>query len=292
VAIVDFIARTAAGSPRISMMRRRHFLALASAGLLAPAARAGSAVPRSPFIEELTWIEVRDAVAAGAIVGIVPTGGSEENGPHMAIGKHNLIVRHCAGEIARRLGNALVAPVLAYVPEGSFDPPADNMALPGTIGVTEPTFAAILRDAAASLALAGMKLVCFLGDHGLSQRMQEHEAAALSRLWRKRGIRVANLGRYYAASGEREFLLARGYSDAEIGDHAGLLDTAELMAVDPGAVRPALLSPAAWPRDRTGASGDPSRATAALGAQLLELKIAAAVAEARALIASMASGGA
>jgi creatinine amidohydrolase/Fe(II)-dependent formamide hydrolase-like protein len=272
-------------------MRRRHFLALAAAGMLVPAARAAAAAPRSPFIEDLTWIEVRDAVAAGAIVGIVPTGGSEENGPHMAIGKHNLIVRYCAGEIARRLGNALVAPVLAYVPEGSFDPPADNMALPGTIGVSEPTFAAILRDAATSLALAGMKLVCFLGDHGLSQRMQDDVAAELSRVWRARGIRVANLGRYYAANGEREWLLAHGYSDAEIGDHAGLLDTAELMAVDPGAVRAALLSPATWPRDRTGASGDPTRATAALGAQLLELKIAAAVAETRALVATIGPGG-
>jgi creatinine amidohydrolase len=272
-------------------MHRRHFLALASAGLMLPAAPAAAATQTSVFIEDLTWIEVRDAIRAGAIVGIVPTGGSEENGPHMAIGKHNIIVRYCAGEIARGLGNALVAPVLAYVPEGGFDPPTENMTLPGTVGVSEPTFAAILRDAATSLALAGIKLVCFLGDHGLGQRAQDDVASTLSGLWRERGIRVANLGRYYAANGEREWLEAHGYSKAEIGDHAGLLDTAEVMAIDPGAVRPALLSPKTWPAGQTGAVGDPTRATAALGAKLLELKIATGIAETRELLAGLSRGG-
>jgi creatinine amidohydrolase len=271
-------------------MDRRHFLVLAAAGLALPAARPAAAAPRSPFIEELTWIEVRDAVQAGATTAIVPTGGSEENGPHMAIGKHNLIVRHCAGEIARRLGNTLVAPVVSYVPEGNFDPPSDNMMLPGTIGVSEPTFAAILREAVHSLVLSGFTLVCFIGDHGLSQTVQAQVAAALTRQWRKSGIRVATIERYYAAAGEEAWLKANGYTAAEIGLHAGLLDTAELMAVDPDAVRQALLSPKSWPEGRTGVSGDPTRASAALGKTLLEFKIAAAVAEMRALMEAAPRG--
>jgi creatinine amidohydrolase/Fe(II)-dependent formamide hydrolase-like protein len=266
-------------------MRRRNFLAAAAASLAA-AARADDPAPPSPFIEDMTWIELRDAVHAGATTALVPTGGSEANGPQLAIGKHNLIVRHCAAAIARRLGTVLVAPVLAYVPEGNFDPPDGNMTLPGTIGVSEPTFAAILRDAATSLALAGMKTICFLGDHGLSQRTQEAVAASLTQAWRGRGIRVANLSRYYAANGESEWLAAHGFAAAQIGDHAGLLDTAELMAAEPAAVRAALLSPKAWPVGVTGASGDPSLATAAIGEQLLELKIATGVAEIRAVLAA------
>jgi len=267
-------------------MRRRNFLAFAAASLAAAAARADESAPPSPFIEEMTWIELRDAVHAGATTAIVPTGGSEANGPQLAIGKHNLIVRYCAGAIARRLGTVLVAPVIAYVPEGNFDPPDGNMTLPGTIGVSEPTFAAILRDAATSLTLAGMKTICFLGDHGLSQRTQEAVAASLTQAWRGRGIRVANLGRYYATNGESEWLAARGFAAAEIGDHAGLLDTAELMAADPTAVRTALLSPKTWPAGITGASGDPSLATAAIGNQLLELKIATGAAELRAVLSA------
>jgi creatinine amidohydrolase len=271
-------------------MRRRCFIALGMAGLglaLMPGARAAAAAPRSRFIEELTWIEVRDAIAQGAFVAILPTGGSEQNGPHMAIGKHNVIVRYTAGEIAARLGNALVAPVLAYVPEGGFDPPQGHMNYPGTVGVSQPTFAAILREAATGLALAGFKLICFVGDHGDSQAAQQRVAATLTRLWRRRGIAVANLGRYYAANGEAAWLTAHGLDGGETVRHAGLVDTSELMAIAPEEVRDALLSPASWPPGDTGAGGNPSRASRALGAQLLELKIAAGVAEAREVLARL-----
>jgi creatinine amidohydrolase/Fe(II)-dependent formamide hydrolase-like protein len=269
-------------------MQRRHVLVLGTAGLIAcaaPPCRAAAAAAGSRFIADLTWIELRDAIAAGAQVALVPTGGSEQNGPHMAIGKHNRIVEHCAGEIARRIGNVLVAPVLPYVPEGSFDPPSGNMALSGTIGLSEPAFAAVLGDTARSLALAGFKLVCFLGDHGQSQAPQRSVAAALTREWQSRGIRVANLERYYAANGQEAWLRARGFTAAEIGTHAGLVDTAELMAVAPNMVRADRLSPKTWPRGPSGVQGDPTRATAAIGAVLIEMKIAAAAAELRALLA-------
>ena len=86
--------------------------------LLASSALAAE-VPDTVFIEELTWTEVRDAIKAGKTTIIFPTGGTEQNGPHMVLGKHNFVVKHAAEQIARRLGNALVAPVLAYVPEGT-----------------------------------------------------------------------------------------------------------------------------------------------------------------------------
>jgi len=274
-------------------MDRRHVLALGMAGLglgCAVPARA-AATPAGRFIEDLTWIELRDRVAAGAIVVLVPTGGSEQNGPHMAIGKHNRIVRHCAGAIAGRLGNALVAPVLPYVPEGGIDPPEGNMRLPGTIGLRPATFAAVLREVAQSLAHAGFKLICFIGDHGQSQTAQEEVAQALTREWQRDGVRAASLRRYYAQNGGADWLKAQGFTAAEIGSHAGLLDTAELMAVAPDDIRTALLSPAAWPAGFSGAEGDPTRASAALGARLLELKIEAGVAEVQELLAAGARRG-
>ena len=96
--------------------------------------------PNSVFLEELTWVELRDAVAAGKTTAIVPTGGTEQNGPHMVLGKHNFLVKHKAGEIAKRLGNAIVAPVLAYVPEGDIPgpkPAAGHMRFPGTITIPQ-----------------------------------------------------------------------------------------------------------------------------------------------------------
>src|ERR671924_1449954 len=67
------------------------------------------------FIEEMTWLEVRDAMKAGKTTVIVPTGGVEQNGPYLATGKHNYILRGTAEAIARKLGDALVAPIVAFV---------------------------------------------------------------------------------------------------------------------------------------------------------------------------------
>src|SRR5262249_39783469 len=94
----------------------------------------------SVFVEELTWMEVRDALKAGKTTVIVPTGGVEQNGPYLATGKHNYILRGTAEAIARKLGDALVAPVVAFVPEGDIDPPTGHMKYPGTISLTEDTY--------------------------------------------------------------------------------------------------------------------------------------------------------
>src|SRR5262249_713839 len=78
----------------------------------------------SIFIEELTWLEVRDALRAGKTTAIIATGGVEMNGPYLATGKHNYILRATTEAIARKLGDALVAPIVPFVPEGEIDPPS------------------------------------------------------------------------------------------------------------------------------------------------------------------------
>ena len=288
----DILTRPGAPVPAPVQPLRRRFLMLglatASSALVLRRAALAAVPPRSLFLEDLTWTEIRAAVASGITVALIPTGGTEQNGPHMELGKHNMIIRYTAGAIAKRLGDALVAPVISYVPEGRFDPPQGHLRFPGTLGVSDATFAAVLHDAATSLAFAGFKLICFVGDHGGSQPVQAQVAAQLTQAWRSRGIRVANLGRYYAANGQEGWLKAHGFAAAEIGTHAGLLDTAELLAIDPAGVRAGLLSPRQWPFGTTGAAGDPSRATPAVGQALLELKVQAGVAEAREILAEMA----
>ena len=92
---------------------------------------AAQAAPPSVQLEELTWTEVRAALQSGTTTIIVPAGGTEQSGPHMALGKHNVRARVLAGRIAAALGDTLVAPVLAYVPEGAISPPAGSHALSG-----------------------------------------------------------------------------------------------------------------------------------------------------------------
>src|SRR6187431_2183005 len=107
--------------------------------------------PDTVFLEDMTWVEVRDAIAAGKTTVLIPTGGTEQNGPHMVLGKHNILVKYKAGEIAKQLGNAIVAPVLAYVPEGDIPgpkPAAGHMRFPGTITIPETVYEGILEYAA------------------------------------------------------------------------------------------------------------------------------------------------
>jgi len=58
---------------------------------------------RSVYVEDLTWPEVRDAIASGKTTAIVYTGSTEQNGPHMALSKHNFIAHYVAGRIAQEL---------------------------------------------------------------------------------------------------------------------------------------------------------------------------------------------
>src|SRR6266566_7338654 len=144
-----------------------------------PTAQAADTV----FLEELTWTELRDLVRSGKTTIIIPIGGTEQNGPHMALGKHNLRVRYLSEKIARALGDALVAPVIAYVPEGALAPPSGHMRFPGTITVPEEAFDKILEYAARSFKLAGFHDVVFLGDHGSYQRDEKAVADRLNKEW-------------------------------------------------------------------------------------------------------------
>src|SRR5688500_19508742 len=123
--------------------------------LFALTASARAAGPPSVFIEDLTWTELRDLIAGGKTTVIIPIGGTEQNGPHMAIGKHNVRVTLLAGKIAAALGNALVAPVVAYVPEGGIEPATGHMRFPGTITVPEDAFEKVIESAARSFKQIG-----------------------------------------------------------------------------------------------------------------------------------------
>jgi creatinine amidohydrolase len=220
----------------------------------------------SVYLDELTSPEVRERIAAGATTVLVPIGGTEQNGPHMVLGKHNVRAHVLAGRIAEKLGNALVAPVLAYVPEGSIHPPAAHMRFAGTISIPEATFESLLEATARSFKQHGFRDVIFLGDHGGYQKSEERAAARLNREWAADpSCRAHALLDYYRVT-QTAFvkdLKARGFGEAEIGTHAGLADTSLALAVDPHLVRAGALGAKAG--ERGGVYGDPQRATAELG---------------------------
>ena len=234
--------------------------------------------PHSLELTELTWVEVRAAIASGYRTILVPTAGIEQNGPHIILGKHRHVVRHNALAIAEALGDALVAPVVDYVPEGEINPPTDHMRFPGTISVPAPVFEGILDGAARSLRRAGFELIAFIGDSGGNQTIQEKVAKALNEEWAGSKIRVLHVADYYSGNQQARWLAFQGEDLAAIGGHAGIRDTSEMLVVHPVGVREE------WRRsydpdlaEELGLNGDPSRASADRGRRMLYLKIKAAV---------------
>jgi creatinine amidohydrolase len=207
------------GMPRAPMVQNppmRIAFALAAA-LLCVAAQA-AAPSDSVFLEELTSEEVAAKVAARRSAIIVPVGGTEQNGARIVLGKHNVRARVLAEEIARRLGDTLVAPVVSYVPEGAIDPPTGHMRGAGTISIPADTFEKTLEWTARSLLKHGFTAVIFLGDHGGYHASLRKVEERVNRELRRKVVIVP-----------REY-----YRELE---HAGKADVELSLAVDPRLVR-------------------------------------------------------
>ena len=227
------------------------------------------------FLEDMTWVEVRDAVAAGTRTVIIPTGGTEQNGPHMVLGKHNYLVRYKAGEIAKQLGGTLVAPVMAYVPEGSIDPPSGHMRFAGTITTPQDVFEQVLEYAARSLVQHGFTDVVLIGDSGGNQSGQQAVADLLNEEWRGSMRQIHHVTAYYPGPGD-DWLLTQGETLEDVGSHASIHDTASLLYLNPSMLRLDRLGQGIA-GDGTGLIGNAARSTREYGGQILSLQIAAAV---------------
>ena len=192
------------------------------------------------WLEDMTWMDVRDALAAGKTTVIVPTGGIEPNGPWLVLGKHNYVLKTNCDVIARKLGNALCAPIIALVPEGRIDPPSGHMRSPGTLSLREETYQAVLEDVARSLRAHGFQSVIFIGDSGGNQNGQKAVAEKLNTEWTGSPV-VAHIGEYYTAPPGTPNVLRQlgvvkdGQPDDGLHDSPGI--TLNMMLTDPMSVR-------------------------------------------------------
>ncbi len=236
-------------------------------------------------LEELTSTEVRSKIAAGTTTILIPIGATEQSGAHLVLGKHNIRARLLAEQIAKKLGNAIVAPVMAYVPEGAITPPAGHMRFAGTISIPDAAFEAVLEGTARSFKQHGFRDIVFLGDHGGYQKNLVRVAQKLKYEWaHEPHCRVIAMTDYYLLGSAKfaEILKKRGFSSAEIGKHAGLADTALSMALDKNLVRIDALAHMAQSGEADGVVGDPRRATAELGQLAVQEIVAGTVAAIRA----------
>jgi creatinine amidohydrolase/Fe(II)-dependent formamide hydrolase-like protein len=249
----------------------------------------GQRPPDTVFLEELTWAEVRDLMAGRKTSVIIATAGTEQNGPHMVLGKHRYIIEYAADRIARTLGNALVAPVITYVPEGSWENPRGHMAKAGTITLPNDRFMLLLEHTAKSLKAGGFTDIIFIGDSGGNQNGMRDVAARLNAEWKGTRHRAHFIGDYYTKSSAdgRRYLTELGIAADDIGSHAGITDTSQLMYVNAKHVRLDKRARGGGDPD-SGVSGDPTKANIEIGEVLMRMKIDNAVAQIRASLATRA----
>ncbi len=189
------------------------------------------------WIDELTWLEVRDAVAAGKRTAIIATGGIEQNGPYLVTGKHNVVLRGMCEAIARKLGDALCAPVIGFVPEGDIERRTGHMRYPGTISVREETYRMLLEDVAGSLRAHGFTDIVLIGDSGGNQGGLEAVATALNARWTD--ARAHFIPEFYRYADVEKYMEEElGFKQPmDEGLHDNLYITSLMMVVDPASVR-------------------------------------------------------
>jgi creatinine amidohydrolase/Fe(II)-dependent formamide hydrolase-like protein len=250
----------------------RMFVALAVVLMFAPAAAA-----QSVFVEDMTWPEIRDAMAAGKKAAIIYAGGIEQNGPHMALAKHNLIARHVAAQVAQKLGTALVYPIIPFSPAGDGVAKTGHMRFPGTVSLTPDVFLGVVRQVTQSALAAGFTQVYLMADHGQGIAEMRVAAETLDGEWRAKGARVRFIDTQTAPSQKMNaYMKEKGIVP---GGHAGVAETSQVIALAERAQirRDKYALTAAGPEPAAGALVDPTPATAEMGRMFLDMKVAAAV---------------
>ena len=250
--------------------------------------------PDTVFLEELTWDELAMLVKSGKTTAIIGTAGTEQKGPHMAIAEHRYATEYCADKIARALGNAIVAPVVTYVPEGSWEHPTGHMSKAGSITLPEERFRTLLELVARSLRGSGFKDIILIGDSGGNQAGMNAVAQKLNAdsAFVASGVRLHFIGDYYTkAHAQQQNWLAdtlKIMPRAEIGSHANIMDTSELMYIHPELVHTDRFGIA---NRENGVSGDPSKSSKEIGMHLLDIKINLALAQIRQSMAAPRPNG-
>ena len=186
----------------------------------------------SVWIEELTTLEVRDAMRDGKTVALILTGGIEQNGPYLATGKHNYVLRIMGEKIAREMGNALIAPIVTLEPG---DPA--KVRHPGTVDLSKETYRAVLKDMATSLKTQGFEHVLLMGDSGGNQTSMQEVADELKVAWEGGPSGIHFIREYYYYVDRDAFLKSLGIHEVSEGLHDGVHVTSIMMNGDPTTVR-------------------------------------------------------
>jgi creatinine amidohydrolase/Fe(II)-dependent formamide hydrolase-like protein len=188
------------------------------------------------FMEDMTWLELRSALKAGKTTVILPAGGLEASGPFLTLNKHQNMLRGSTELIARKLGNALVAPVIKYVPPD--EPVGVRGDYLGDFSISVPTYKATLVDICTNLMNDGFKDIILIGDHQGAQRGMKEVSDELATTWAGGPAKVRYVGEYYDRTAVNNYVKTTlGITEKSAGLGDNYYNTSILMAVEPSGAR-------------------------------------------------------
>jgi creatinine amidohydrolase len=161
---------------------------------------------------------------------LIVAGGTEERGPHDVLGGHTIMAHHRAVAIAKRLGNALVAPVLPITPNATGLREETNQ--PGAIAMPAPVFKAVQIAEIESMAMNGFKDIFLMGDHGGGQAEMKEAAAEEDAKLASKGVHVYYIGDFYQKTHDDVDLYMYEHK-LPIGGHGAMMETSEMLYWEP-----------------------------------------------------------
>jgi creatinine amidohydrolase len=161
---------------------------------------------------------------------LLVTGGTEERGPHNVLGGHTIMSRHRAIEIAKRLGNALVAPVMPIAVAATGV--AEGTKTPGGYQVPADVFKGIQAAMIESIAYSGFKDIYVMGDHGGGQAQMKEAVEEADKKLSPKGVRVYYINDFYQKTHDDVDMYMYEHK-LPIGGHGAMMETSEMLYEEP-----------------------------------------------------------
>jgi len=202
------------------------------------------------WLEDLTWPEAKARFDADTVV-VVPIGAAAKaHGPHLPLKTDALTARALAQGLIERLP-VVAAPVLGF----GFYPAFTGFA--GSQHLTAETFKSVVRELIGNFTARGARRIALINTGVSTEKPLDEVAQELGVL----ALHMRGLG------GSAEALI-----EHKDGGHADERETSVMLALEPRSVRMDKLK-LDGPFEKTGATGDPSRATAFKGERLMAARL-------------------
>jgi creatinine amidohydrolase len=193
-------------------------------------AQIGRPVSEVVELELLTSSEVVEKQQKGFVNVLIVNGGTEARGPHNILAGHTIMSRHTAIDVAKELGNTLVAPIMPI--DVGATGVSDGTKTPGGITVSREVFKGLKLAEIESMVWNGFKNIFVMGDHGGGQQMMKEAADEMNTKYASRGVHVYYVPDFYSKYQDDVQMYLYEHK-LPIGGHGAMMETSKMLYLEP-----------------------------------------------------------